>query len=112
MIEFLLFFTMQICVIAGSGYDCDWKLIITSYDSVEKYCPLPPIEFGDSVHTDGCADFAKRTLIVHKAHMGDPGYYGMNVLWHEIRHAYLYSDCMVQLFTNHFKCTNYADWHG
>jgi len=103
---------MKLCVIALSGYDCDWKLIITSYDSVEKYCPLPPIEFRDSVHTDGCADFDKRRIIVHRIHMADNDYFGMNVLWHEIRHATLYSECIVQKFITHFKCAEYADWHG
>lgn len=99
---------MQICVIAGSGYDCDWKLVVTSYDSVEAYCPQTTIEY---THADGCADFAERKLIVHRTHMADDDYYGMNVLWHEIRHATLYSECMIQKFVTHFKCTEYAIWH-
>jgi len=83
---------MQICVIAGSGYDCDWELRVTSFDSVEAYCPQTNIQY---THADGCADFAERKLIVHRTHMSEDDYYGMNVLWHEIRHATLYSECII-----------------
>jgi len=99
---------MQLCVIALADYDCSWELIATSYDSVEAYCPLSPV---NNTITVGCTDFAEKRIIVLRIMMDDEGYDGMIILWHEIRHAHLYSECMVQLFVNHFKCAQYADWH-
>jgi len=104
-----LFFIMPLCVIALSGYDCDWDLIVTSYDSVEAYCPSSSV---NNTWTVGCADFADKRIVVLESQMDKEGYDGMNNLWHEIKHAHLYSECMRQWFVSHFKCALYADWHG
>ncbi len=98
---------MQLCVIAGSGYDCDWKLITTSQESVDNVCPKSKVE---GYHTSGCADVIKKRVIVHEASMQALDYYGMIILWHEITHAYLYSDCYVKL-NDHWKCYDYSYWH-
>ena len=103
----LLFFTMQLCVIAGSGYDCNWELITTSQDSVDAYCPKAPLE---GYTTQGCTDLAKRRVIVHDAQKAELDYLGWIVLWHEIMHAHLYSDCYAKL-NDHWQCYEFAYFH-
>jgi len=108
MIETLFFFTMKLCVIALVDYDCSWELVATSYDSVEAYCPLSPV---NNTITVGCTDFAEKRIVIIRSLMYQEGYDGMNNLWHEIRHAHLYSECMRQMFVSHFMCADYAIWH-
>ena len=99
---------MQICVIAGSGYDCNWELITTSQDSVDAYCPKATIE---NMTTQGCTDIAKRRIIVHDSQKAELDYLGMIILWHEITHAHLYSECIAKLI-GHWQCYEYAYFHG
>ena len=107
MIDILLFFTMQLCVIAGSGYDCGWELIITSIDSIEAYCPEATVE---GYTTKGCADINKRRVLVHRGTMANTDFYGMNILWHEIMHAHLFSDCFAKL-NEYWECYDFAYFH-
>jgi len=107
MIESLLFFTMQLCVVAGSGYDCDWDLKVYDTFSLESKCPKSKI---NDTYTLGCADYAKREIRVSWDGMSQEGYFGMNILWHEITHAHLYSDCMAKLL-DHWKCYKYSYFH-
>jgi len=98
---------MQLCVIAGSGYDCDWELITTSRDSVDAYCPEATVE---GMITEGCTDIVKRKVIVHDSQKAELDYLGMIILWHEITHAYLYSDCFAKL-NDHWQCYEFAYFH-
>lgn len=100
---------MNFCVLALDEYDCSWRLVVTSNDSVKAYCPLSPIP---NTHTVGCTDFSTKRIILLRGEMSDVGYDGMIILWHEIKHARLYEECMRQDFVTHFKCATYADWHG
>ena len=99
---------MQLCVIAGSGYDCDWELITTSQDSIDAYCPKTTVE---GYTTKGCADIAKRRVLVNDNHKKETDFYGMIILWHEIMHAHLFSECFDKL-NDYWECYDFANFHG
>jgi len=98
---------MQICVIAGSGYDCDWELITTSRDSVDAYCPKATIE---GMTTEGCANILDRRIVVHDSQKAEIDYLGMIILWHEIQHAHLFSDCYAKI-NSYWQCYEFAYFH-
>lgn len=100
---------MNICVIVSGGYDCSWQLVATSYSSVDAFCPDSPVI---NTITLGCIDFERKKSIITKSRIGEVGYDGMNILWHELKHIRLYENCMQQDFITHFKCATFADWHG
>ena len=99
---------LPLCVIAGEGYDCEWTMMITNTNFVNDQCFAP---YHNVTEIAGCVNFDDRIVLVAWFYMDKKGSDGMNVLWHEIRHAMLYSDCMAVGYKHHWSCGNYADWH-
>jgi len=99
---------MNVCVIIGSGYDCSWQIVATSNYSVNVYCPDSVIE---GTLTLACTDFAAKRSVIDINRINEIGYDGMPILWHELKHMRLYSECMNQFAVTHFKCAEYASWH-
>ena len=100
---------MQVCVSIAGGYDCDWTLELTDYETMYDYCWRPY----RSENVGGCTHYHDRRIVIYAPIVDAVGIDGMNVLDHELKHARLYSDCMAKHFHITIqKCYNQADWHG